>query len=123
MGGIVSSVFGSDAEERPSQSQNLSGFAALPSDLQDIFRNLAESTQPIIDNPASFFSPIDLTSQELLAQDLISQPFTDPLAFGATLQNIASPFEDLVTRNINRDFEDFFNAANAATSQAGAFGS
>lgn len=123
MGGITDSLFGSDAEETPSQEQSASGFAALPGDLQGRFRNLATATQPIIDNPSQFFRPIDLTAQEQLAGNLISQPFTDPAAFGETLQGITQPFEQLITRNINRDFEDFFNAANAATSQAGAFGS
>ena len=116
----MDSLFGSDAQQNPSQS--VSGFGALPSDLQNVFSSLGASVKPLINDPASYFAPMDLTQQEQLAGQLTMQPFTDPAAFGATLSNIISPFSDVVTKELNREFEGIFNASNAAASQAGAFG-
>jgi hypothetical protein len=116
---MSSKLFGGDSS-RQSQS---SGFAALPSDLQNMFRVAGQEALSLFENPNQYFQPMGITEGETLASGLISQPFTDPSAFASTLQGIISPFGDVVTRSVSQDFEDIFNASNAAASQANAFGS
>lgn len=121
MSSVAGSLFGSSGQERP--SQQASGFAALPSDLQNVFRDLTLTAGDFIASTGDAFRPIDLTSQEIMVGEQFGLPFTDPAAYSQSVQSFLNPYRDIITQDINRDFEGAFNAANAAASQAGAFGS
>lgn len=114
-------IFGGSETKQGSSSQ--SGYGALPENLKNIFSDLGETAGSFINRSGSNFMPMGLSEQEQMVENQFSMPFTDPAGFGETIRNFLNPYRDIITQDINRQYEDQFNASNAAASQAGAFGS
>ena len=108
----MKTLFGRQATQTPSQSQ--SGYGALPAELQNIFKGLATNISGL---DPSAFSPIDLTSEELMAQGMLN-----PDNISANIQKYLNPYRDIVISDVNKQFEAPQGALAAQASEAGAFG-
>lgn len=113
----MESLFGSKEQTVPS----VTGFGALPRDLQARFSQLGAATQPLLEDPSRFFAPQGLGAEELAAGDIIRSQL-DPTAFRQSIEQYMSPFRDIITQDINKQFEAPQGALAARISQAGAFG-
>lgn len=118
MGGIVGGLFGKTPKQQP--SQNVQGFSALPYDIQDQYRDLLTRATDFSQNTAAF-TPIDLTSGELTAQQLINQGL-DPTSIQQGVSSFLNPYRDIITQDINRQFEAPAAALSGQATEAGAFG-
>ncbi len=116
----MSKLFGKAPTQVPSQS--VSGFEALPGDLQQRFRDLGAAAGPLLDNPAQFFAPQDISAEEESARGIINSSL-DPQAFRESIEGFLSPYRGIVTEDINKAFEGPQGALAARASEAGAFGS
>lgn len=105
-----------------SKSTNQGGFGALPSELQNRFLSLGRRSQEVLNDPSRFFSPMDITGEEQSALSRIQNSLS-PDSIRQGVSNFMNPFMDIVTRDINRRYEDEFSGVNQAASRAGAFGS
>lgn len=112
---MVKELFGGSKSKKTSNSS--SGFGSLPSDLQDQYRTLLDKGEQLINNPDEFFAPISQTADEALA-GLMAQPEN----FQDNISNYLNPYRDMITSDINMNFEDQFNALSQQADVAGAFG-
>lgn len=112
-----SDLFGGGGSESTSVQQ--SGFAALPSGVQnELLEAIRYGSDLALGNPAQYFAPMGLTSEEQLAQSMI-----DPSQIGSNIQNYLNPYADYAIEGINQQFESPQSALQAAANEAGAFGS
>lgn len=99
------------------------GAPTLPAHVQKIYDKAYDFGQQFLDNPNQFFSPMGLSEQEQMAGNLLASPFTDPAAYQRSMQSFLSPYRDIITQDINKQFESPQGALAARASEAGAFGS
>lgn len=118
----MGSLFGGNKSKSEQSSETLSGFNALPGDLQNRFRDLYANYDTILGNPSQYFAPMGLTNEELSARDLITS-YQRPGEFQANIEQFLNPYRNILTEDINRAFEDPYSAYKSRASEAGAFGS
>lgn len=111
----MKTLFGGSSK---SVSTSNSGFSALPRDIQERFTNLVTATDPLRESPEQYFTPMGLTSQEQMVGQMIN-----PANIGASISSYLNPFRDIITQDINRQFESPASQLSSLISQAGAFGS
>lgn len=116
MGSITEGLFGGGGKSSSTQS-SVSGFQALPGDIQNQYRGLLDQALNFSSQP-ELFQPIGLTPQELQVQSLI-----DPANFGQSVSNYMNPFRDFITNDINTAFGDEYSLGAQLANEAGAFGS
>ena len=109
---------GSESKQESAQS---GGFGALPSDLQARFSQLGAKAGDVLNDPSQFFAPMGLTGDELGAGELIRSQL-DPAAFRSSIEQYMNPFRDIITQDINKQFEAPQGALSSRISEAGAFG-
>lgn len=115
MGGITKTLFGGSDSKQSSKDSR--GFIALPSDLQDKYRDLLSRTQDVFGSPEQYFGIQGLSPEELTAQGMIN-----PATFGQNIQTYLNPYQDIITQDINKQFEAPQSAVSSMASEAGAFG-
>lgn len=113
---MVSKIFGSKGSVSVGAPQ-------LPAFIQDIYDVAKPYAQKFLDNPEQYFAPSGLSEQEQMVGGLLANPFTDPAAYGRSLNAFMSPYRDIITQDINKQFEAPQSALSARASEAGAFGS
>jgi len=119
MGSLVKGLFGGSSQKssNASQQSSVGGFSALPSDIQENYRELIKPISGIVDNFNDFFRPQDLGNEETQARGLLN-----PDNIEASLQKYLNPFQNFITDNINKQFEAPQSMLTARASEAGAFG-
>lgn len=119
MGSIVKGLFGGSSSKSSQAAQNTStgGFSALPTDIQDQYRELIAPVQGVVENFGDFFTPQGLSEEELQAQQLLN-----PDNIQGSIQQFLNPFQSFITDSINRQFEAPQSALTQRASEAGAFG-
>lgn len=115
MGGITDSLFGGSKQEV--SNQQTSGFRALPADIQKQYRGLLDLGEQLTLNPEQYYAPMDLTSGEQLAGQMIQ-----PDQFQANIEQYLNPYRDIVAEDITRQFGGEFDALSQQADVAGAFG-
>jgi len=98
------------------------GSPQLPEHIQKLYDTATSYGQQFLDDPSQYFSPMGLTSDELMAQGLIQSPFTDTNAYRQNIETFLSPYRDIITQDINQQFEAPQSALASRASEAGAFG-
>jgi len=98
------------------------GAPTLPPHLASIAANLKKGAKPFLKDPNQFFRPMDITGGEQLAQQAIMSPFEDPQAYRQQIETFLSPYRDIISQDINRQFQGPQGALAAQASEAGAFG-
>lgn len=99
------------------------GAPQLPEHVQKLYNTATKYGQKFLDDPSAYFAPIGLTSEELMAEGLLNAPFTDPMGYKQNIETLLSPYRDIITSDINRQFEAPQGALASRASEAGAFGS
>jgi len=97
---------------------NVSGYAALPTELQNYFKDIAAQGSNIASNATDYFSPQGINSYEQTASGMMQ-----PENFGASVSQYLNPFRDMITQDINKQYEGGFGALKQRADEAGAFGS
>lgn len=77
----------------------------------------------VIKNPNKYFKPMGMTQEEELAQEAILSAFQDPQAYQDQIETFLSPYRDIISQDINKQFESPQGMLAARASEAGAFGS
>lgn len=116
MSDAVGGLLGGGGSE--STSQSLQGYAALPGWEKHRFQRLLDEADTIITNPERFFTPLDMTDEERLAREMLQ-----PSNIQGTVEQYLNPYRNIITRDINRAFEDGYGALKSRANEAGAFGS
>jgi hypothetical protein len=116
MGGITKTLFG--GSDSSNSSQNQSGYGALPSELQQYFKNVASQGQGVVDNASEYFAPMGINADEMQARSLI-----DPSQISSNIENYLNPFSSYAVDGINDAFSGQFGALKSQADEAGAFGS
>lgn len=109
---------GDKAMQPGTPQQSVTGYNALPAELQQYFKDIAAQGSDIAGNASQYFAPMGLTEMEQLAATMMM-----PENFGMGVSQYLNPFSDIITQDINRAFEDQFSALNQRATEAGAFGS
>lgn len=117
----MKTLFGGSDAKSSGRKQSTGGFSALPADIQEKYRGLLGNVEGVIGSASQYFSPMDLTEEELLAEELINLP-QDPNAYRQQIETFLSPYRGIITDDINRAFEDEYSALKSRASEAGAFG-
>lgn len=99
------------------------GAPTLPPHVQEIYDRIQPYAKKFLDSPEQYFSPSGLSGQEQMVGDLLSLPFADPKAYQKSMQSFMSPYRDIITQDINKQFEAPQGAIASRASEAGAFGS
>lgn len=99
------------------QSNNVSGYGALPAELQNYFKDIAAQGSDVVSNAAQYFAPQGINSYEDIAGQMIL-----PENFQAGIANYLNPFRDIITQDINKAYEGEFGALKQRADEAGAFG-
>lgn len=113
---MTKKLFGGGSSK--SENKSGSGFGALPTDLQERFRSIADTGAGLIESPEQYFAPMGLTDYEQTAGGMVT-----PEGFQAGVANYLNPFRQMITQDINRAFEDPYSALKSRANEAGAFGS
>lgn len=121
----VSKLIGGGSESE-SSSTNRSGFALLPSEIQDVYKNYASGLQDLFGDGAAddLFVPLGQTEYEdrALASTLAGvTPTAETLASDIAMQ--MNPFDDAVINTINREAGGDYSILKQAANEAGQFGS
>lgn len=116
MGFGLGSILGGGGSESTSSSQ--SGILALPPTIANRFYELAGVAENVMKDADQYYRPMDLTAEEQLVQSMIQ-----PDNVLGTVSQYLNPYRDILTQDINREYEDILGAAKSDISQAGAFGS
>lgn len=121
----VSKLIGGGSESE-SSSTNRSGFALLPSEIQDVYKNYASGLQDLFADGAAdnLFVPLGQTEYEdrALASTLAGvTPTAETLASDIAMQ--MNPFDDAVINTINREAAGDYSILKQAANEAGQFGS
>lgn len=112
---MTKKLFGGSSSKQ--QSNNVSGYGALPAELQNYFKGLASQGSDVVSNASQYFAPIGMTDFENTAGEMIL-----PENFGAGIANYLNPFRDIITQDVNKAFEGGFGALKQRADEAGAFG-
>lgn len=112
---MTSSLFGGGKSK--STSQNLSGYSALPTELQNRFRDIARMGGDIAESPSQYFAPMGLTSEEQMAGQMIL-----PENIQSGISQYLNPFRSIISEDINKQFEVPVSALKQRATEAGAFG-
>jgi hypothetical protein len=113
---MTKKLFGGSSDKSVQKSG--SGFGALPTDIQERFRSVADIGAGLLESPEQYFAPQDLSEYEQTAGQMVL-----PENFGVGIANYLNPFRDIITQDINRAFEDPYSALKSRANEAGAFGS
>lgn len=121
----VSKVIGGGSESE-SSSNSRSGFALLPTEIQDVYKNYATGLDALFDNGASddLFTPLPQTEYEdrALASSLTGvTPTAESIRSDIAMQ--MNPFDDYVINEINRQAQGDYSILKQAANEAGQFGS
>lgn len=108
-------LFGGSKET--STQNNVSGYGALPAELQNYFKDIASKGSDVMSNASEYFAPQDINSYEQAAANMIL-----PENFQAGIENYLNPFRDIITQDVNKAFEGEFGALKQRADEAGAFG-
>lgn len=127
--GLFDSVgkFLNGGSDSSSQSTSQSGFALLPPELQQAFKQYAGQLTSQFSDPSAttnLFTPLGQTSQETSALNAISKgitPTEDTLRSDISMQ--MNPFDDYVINGINRQADSDYSILKQAQSAAGQLGS
>lgn len=112
---MTKKLFGGSTSK--SQSNNVSGYGALPSELQNYFKDIAAQGSDMAANASQYFAPQGINSYEQTAGNMIQ-----PENFGAGVANYLNPFRDMITQDVNKAYEGGFGALQQRADEAGAFG-
>ena len=111
------SLFGSGGK-----SSSVSGFRNLTLNQKKQYEDLLGQTMGVVGSPEQYFSPMGLTQGENIVGGALMSPFTDPQAYTQNIEAFLNPYRDIVTSDINRQFEGAQGALASQISEAGAFG-
>lgn len=110
---MVKQLFGG-SEARDSSN---SGYGALPPSIQQDIRSVSGVGRQLVQNADQFFRPMGFTSEELMAQRMIN-----PENLAQTVGAYLNPYRDIITQDINKQFEAPQSALASRAAEAGAFG-
>jgi len=119
----VSSFIGGGSE---SSGSSQSGFALLPKEIQDVFKNYAGGLQDLFadGNANELFSPLAQTSYEDQALAGVNQGVTaTPDSLRADIDMQMNPFNDYVINGINDQAQGDYSILKQAANEAGQMGS
>jgi len=121
----VSSVLGGGSQSKSSSSER-SGFALLPTEIQDVYKNYAKDLNTQFTGGAanSMFTPLPQTDFETTALNAIQRGFTpteETLRSDINMQ--MNPYDDYVIGEINRQAGGDYSLLKQAANEAGQFGS
>lgn len=120
------SKFISGGSESESESESRSGFALLPSEIQNVYKDYASGLQNLFGDGASnnLFTPLQQTGYEdkALAASLAGvTPTAESLQADIDMQ--MNPFNQSVINTINREAGGDYSILKQAANEAGQFGS
>lgn len=96
---------------------NVSGYGALPPELQNYFKDIAAKGSDVMSNASQYFAPQGINSYEQTAADMML-----PENFQAGISQYLNPFRDIITQDVNKAYEGEFGALKQRADEAGAFG-
>lgn len=121
----VSRVLGGGSESS-SQNSSQSGFALLPKEIQDVYKNYASDLGGMFKGGAAneLFNPLGQTEYETNALDQVSRGVTaTPESLRADIDMQMNPFDDYVIDEINRQAGGEYSILKQAANEAGQMGS
>lgn len=119
----LAGIFGGGGQSKESSSGQ-SGFALLPSQIQDAYKNYATELSGQIPNATTAYTPLAQTADETQAFNNIRRGFTPTQeSLGQDISMLMNPFNDAVIQNLNRQAQSDFSILKQNASQAGQFGS
>lgn len=110
---MIKKLFGGGGQSNSSSS----GFFALPPGIQGNIQNISQAGEDLINNAGQYFAPMGLTAEELMVQQMIN-----PANIGESVNQYLNPFRDIITEDINKQFEAPVSAYAQRANEAGAFG-
>ncbi len=105
---------GSDSKQA---SNNVSGYGALPAELQKYFQNIASQGSDVMSNASQYFAPQGINSYENTAANMMQ-----PENFQAGVEQYLNPFRDIISQDVNKAYQGEFGALKQRADEAGAFG-
>lgn len=100
-----------------STQSNVSGYGALPAELQQYFKGIAGQGADIASNASQYFAPQGINTYEQSAADMMM-----PENYQASIEQYLNPFRDIITQDVNKAYEGEFGALKQRADEAGAFG-
>ena len=98
-------------------SSNVSGYGALPAELQNYFKGMASQGSDIASNASQYFSPQGINNSETTASNMMQ-----PENFQSSISNYLNPFSNYITDAIDTGYQSQFGALKQQADEAGAFG-
>lgn len=101
-----------------------SGFGALPSEIQGVYKNFATGVDKLIPGAASAFTPLQQTADETSAFNTIRQGFAPTAdSLSADIGMLTNPWDDFVLGDVNRQAAGDYSILKQDIAAAGQFGS
>lgn len=119
--GLFDSIFGGSESKQSSQS----GFALLPKELQNAFKQYGSQLGGLFSgNQSGAFTPLQQTEDETAAFNQIRQGLAPTQqSFSNDISMFMNPYDDYVVNDINRQAQGQNSLVNQAATQAGQQGS
>lgn len=126
IGKISGALGGASSSSSESESNARSGFALLPKEIQDVFKNYATDINTKFKGGAAnnLFTPLAQTEYETEGLNLINRGVTaTPESLSSDIAMQMNPFDDYVINDINREAGGEYSILKQAANEAGQMGS